>query len=158
MLESSTSNDYRELASVSRTAGASRAVRLNLPAVHQLHQQSKPWRRKRLRRGRPRRPLLRTMAVTSPTESEDDPTPCKIKYPARDPSAGHLASALRPGRGGLPLTSSFHTHLHVKYDAGCTAPSARRRAPFFWKAYLSIKQPLTAHGPFHPQVSSRHDP
>jgi hypothetical protein len=29
---------------------------------------------------------------------------------------------------------------------------------FFWKAYLSIKQPLTAHGPIHPQVSSRHDP
>ena len=30
-------------------------------------------------------------------------------------------------------------------------------ADFFWKAYLSIKQPLTAHGPIHPQVSSRHD-
>ncbi len=28
----------------------------------------------------------------------------------------------------------------------------------FWKAYLSIKQPLTAHGPIHPQVSSRQDP
>jgi hypothetical protein len=33
----------------------------------------------------------------------------------------------------------------------------------FWdpemrKAYLSIKQPLTAHGPIHPRVSSRHDP
>jgi hypothetical protein len=28
----------------------------------------------------------------------------------------------------------------------------------FWKAYLSIKQPLTAHDPIHPQVSSRHDP
>jgi hypothetical protein len=28
---------------------------------------------------------------------------------------------------------------------------------FFWKACLSIKQPLTAHGPIHPQVSSRHD-
>ena len=26
---------------------------------------------------------------------------------------------------------------------------------FFWKAYLSIKQPLTAHDPTHPQVSSR---
>ena len=25
----------------------------------------------------------------------------------------------------------------------------------FWKAYLSIKQPLTAHGPIHPRVSSR---
>ena len=29
---------------------------------------------------------------------------------------------------------------------------------FFWKAYLSIEQPLTAHDPIHPQVSSRHDP
>ena len=29
---------------------------------------------------------------------------------------------------------------------------------FFWKAYLTIKQPLTAHGPIHPRVSSRHDP
>ncbi len=29
---------------------------------------------------------------------------------------------------------------------------------FFWKAYLSIKQPLTAHDPIHPRVSSRHDP
>ena len=29
---------------------------------------------------------------------------------------------------------------------------------FFRKAYLSIKQPLTAHDPIHPQVSSRHDP
>jgi hypothetical protein len=28
----------------------------------------------------------------------------------------------------------------------------------FWKAYLSIKQPLTAYDPIHPQVSSRHDP
>ncbi len=28
----------------------------------------------------------------------------------------------------------------------------------FWKAYLSIKQPLTAPDPIHPQVSSRHDP
>ncbi len=28
----------------------------------------------------------------------------------------------------------------------------------FWRAYLSIKQPLTAHDPIHPQVSSRHDP
>jgi hypothetical protein len=28
----------------------------------------------------------------------------------------------------------------------------------FWKAYLSIRQPLTAHDPIHPQVSSRHDP
>ena len=28
---------------------------------------------------------------------------------------------------------------------------------FFWKAYLSIKQPLTAHDPIHPQVSSRPD-
>jgi hypothetical protein len=27
---------------------------------------------------------------------------------------------------------------------------------FFWKAYLSIKQPLTAHDPIHPQVPSRH--
>ena len=27
-----------------------------------------------------------------------------------------------------------------------------------WKAYLSIKQPLTAHDPIHPQVSSRPDP
>ncbi len=25
------------------------------------------------------------------------------------------------GPGGLPLTSSFHTHLYVKYDNGCTA-------------------------------------
>ncbi len=28
---------------------------------------------------------------------------------------------------------------------------------FFWKAYLSIKQHLTAHGPIHPRVSSRHE-
>ncbi len=31
-------------------------------------------------------------------------------------------------------------------------------ADSFWKAYLSIKQPLTAHDPIHPQVSGRHDP
>jgi hypothetical protein len=29
---------------------------------------------------------------------------------------------------------------------------------FFWRAHLSIKQPLTAHDPIHPRVSSRHDP
>ncbi len=28
-------------------------------------------------------------------------------------------------------------------------------SPLFWKAYLSIKQPLTAHGPIHLKVSSR---
>ncbi len=31
-------------------------------------------------------------------------------------------------------------------------------AMLFWKAYLSIKQPLTAHDPIHPQVTSRPDP
>ncbi len=33
-----------------------------------------------------------------------------------------------------------------------------RLISFFWKVYLSIKQPVTAHGPIHPRVSSRHDP
>ena len=27
---------------------------------------------------------------------------------------------------------------------------------FFWTAYLSIKQPVTAHDPLHPKVPSRH--
>jgi hypothetical protein len=29
-----------------------------------------------------------------------------------------------------------------------------RDLPFFWKAYLSIKQPLTAHGPIHPRCQA----
>ncbi len=40
--------------------------------------------------------------------------------------------------------------MHVEVDVQCSR--------LFWKAYLSIKQPLTAHDPIHPQVSSRHDP
>jgi hypothetical protein len=40
--------------------------------------------------------------------------------------------------------------LHVRVHMASTQS-------FFWKAYLSIKQPLTAHDPIHPQVLSRYE-
>ncbi len=60
-----------------------------------------------------------------------------------------------------PLPCSGHggpgQHHERKYGTEY-GTSFRINGFFFWKAYLSIKQPLTAHGPIHPRVSSRHDP
>ncbi len=49
----------------------------------------------------------------------------------------------------------------IRPGTGNRGPGAAGRGfpgLLFWKAYLSIKQPLTAHGPIHLKVSSRHDP
>ena len=40
----------------------------------------------------------------------------------------------------------------------CTRPGRWALLHSFWKASLSIELPLTAHGPIHPQVSSRPQP
>jgi hypothetical protein len=59
----------------------------------------------------------------------------------------------RPTRlGRLP---SRHTRRRRRDQRGDRHLQPAQTA-FFWKAYLSIKQPLTAHDPIHPQVSSRH--
>jgi hypothetical protein len=62
----------------------------------------------------------------------------------RDYIDAHFASNLNPDAAAQDLA-----RCHNQLDF---------RDIFFWKAYLSIKQPLTAHDPIHPQVSSRHDP
>jgi hypothetical protein len=127
LFESSTSTDYRELASRARrrTAGASRAVRLNLPAVYQLHQQSKPGRRKRLGRGRPRRPLLRTMAVVQRrtrtiqlrllVRSSTLPV---IRPPAISPPCLSLCPATPPHWRGVHAAESGAT-MKVHTDVTC---------------------------------------
>ncbi len=55
-------------------------------------------------------------------------------------------------RDPLSIEHAAPSIWHAWAAAGRVAPGF-----FFWKAYLSIKQPLTAHGPIDPQVSSRHD-
>jgi hypothetical protein len=59
----------------------------------------------------------------------------------------------------LPVPSRPR-HMYARNPCMCCfrACSGRWTVPFFWKAYLSIEQPLTAHGPIHLKVSSRHDP
>jgi hypothetical protein len=55
----------------------------------------------------------------------------------------------------------FHHSLWASDEEDLTGRPVEPKATaelFFWKAYLSVKQPLTAHGPIHPKVSSRHDP
>ncbi len=47
---------------------------------------------------------------------------------------------------------------HGGCDTASLTSESKPILVIFWKAYLSIKQPLTAHGPIHLKVSSRHDP
>ncbi len=98
-----------------------------------------------------------------------------------------VASEVRPVPGvqaapGGPAAQSSRSHRHNVLPSGvfnalsssyqcvpCSATIPRRgyqclsmcvqsQATFFWKASLSIELPLTAHGPIHPQVSSRPQP
>ncbi len=74
--------------------------------------------------------------------------------PSQLPSLQQAAAAwshimsLKDPLTGVPIVKRLRTNEFYK---GIFAVLC-----FFWKAYLSIKQPLTAHGPIHPRVSSRH--
>ena len=62
------------------------------------------------------------------------------------------------GIQGLPkLLHGMRRARTQAQDERVSEPSLYQVPGLFWKAYLSIKQPLTAHDPIHPRVSSRHD-
>jgi hypothetical protein len=74
-------------------------------------------------------------------------------------TAGMLASQLAPA-GRLLRRRGFTGPGNDEADSEdpCQcAPRDHAHWLFFWKAYLPIKQPLTAHDPTHLKVSSRHD-
>jgi hypothetical protein len=85
-----------------------------------------------------------------------------------EPLFRELSAAVRNRTGGLDggdsmfllLPKTIHSG-HFAYAAASDKLLGGQTAStllFFWKASLSIELPLTAHGPIHPQVSSRPQP
>ncbi len=85
-----------------------------------------------------------------------------------EPGSGRVTFSYPDRKGGLPLRKRyvfFDTVTLERAGIAChnvdgvqSLVSLLVRIRGLWKAYLSIRQPLTAHDPIHPQVSSRHDP
>ena len=82
----------------------------------------------------------------------------------RIPELGELAASERCASEPY-LLCVVDLVAEVIHHSGRVVPGGQHTRPsqkempfaFFWKAYLSIKQPLTAHDPIHPQVPSRHE-